>query len=80
MIGERPKPTQVTRLGRMKSVERQTAYQDLIAEHASKGNSCMLFQTIDSFGASFSPPPLMPGLLTGPWDRVGHELVCIAEP
>ncbi|MCY3873436.1 MAG: hypothetical protein OXF88_03980 [Rhodobacteraceae bacterium] len=79
MIGERPKPTQVTRLGRINSVERQTACQNEIAEHASNGNSFTLFQTTDSFSASNSPPPPIPGLLTGTWVRVGHELVCITE-
>ena len=80
VIGERPNPTQVTWPGRMNSAERQTAYKNLIAEHASKGNAFMLFQTIGGFGTSFFPPRLMPELLTGIWDRVGREQVCIAEP
>ncbi len=64
----------------MNSVERQRAYMDLIASLAPNGNAFMLFQTIGGFGASFAPPPLMPKLLAGTWDRVGHDPICIGGP
>lgn len=57
----------------MNHATHKTAYMDLIADHAPQGNAFMLFRTIDNFGASFSPPPVMSELLSEPWDCVGHE-------
>ena len=55
----------------MNSPGRQKRYMDLIQKHSTNGNSYMLFQTIDNFGAFFQPPPIMQTLSDNEWERVG---------
>lgn len=64
----------------MSDPARQQAYLDLVNRQAPNGNSYMLFQTIDGFSPAWGPPPVMPELLEGGWQRVGHGVVCIANP
>ena len=54
----------------MNSEGRQKRYMDLIQKQSPNGNSYMLFQTIDNFGAFFQPPPIMPALANQEWVRV----------
>lgn len=49
---------------------RQKRYMDLIQQQSPSGNSYMLFQTIDNFGAFFQPPPIMSALASQEWVRV----------
>lgn len=45
----------------------------LTEELSGKGNTYLLFQTCDHFGRYFKPPKPIPELLTGDWQRAGHE-------
>jgi len=54
----------------MNSAGRQKRYMELIKRHSKSGNSYMLFQTIDNFGAFFQPPPIMQELSDEEWLRV----------
>jgi len=54
----------------MNSEGRQERYTDLIQQQSPNGNSYMLFQTIDNFGAFFQPPPIMSALADQEWVRV----------
>jgi len=54
----------------MNSPGRQKRYMDLIHQQSPSGNSYMLFQTIDNFGAFFQPPPIMSALVDQEWVRV----------
>jgi hypothetical protein len=59
----------------MNNPTRMAAYMSLIDFKCHY----MLFQTIDNFGAVFTPPPLMPQLLKEPWERVGYDPLNISE-
>lgn len=54
----------------MSSEGRQKRYMDLIQKQSPNGNSYMLFQTIENFGAFFQPPPIMSALVDQEWVRV----------
>ena len=55
----------------MSSADRQKCYMELIRRHSKSGNSYMLFQTIENFGAFFQPPPIMQELSDKEWMRAG---------
>jgi len=44
----------------------------LTQELSGKGNTYLLFKTIEQFGPSFMTPQPIPEFLTGPWQRAGY--------